>query len=507
VEEAKLLKGQGGSLDVMKTRGKHERTYPAPPCTQQLEAHMSLERDEWFRTEEGKMSGLFMPFANMHVQLLSLLNDHPYDDKMNWGDSVKTTAAEYGAYMLDHLLTGWKAQACRTLRLRHSLKITGSWKYMFVVLKEVSQPNAGNDCSSHCEGKQGWCNYCGGKNTGACCSSDSKDGVCKMFDAPFTHSGKVQQSCVHTDCIQSNSAYYGTELQSFKQHDNGQPIFAQECQGLCRSIENAVVFTVHDKGEKCVCLSASGDGKTLKRYTEDDSFSGPTVCPSLDKSLREVEESYKENDLTTVPMDEVEVCDKSEAESDFAAVEQSQGQWERKCLKKATKLAIMEYNKFYQRFAAFVDMLAWKAGCGTQHEVPWEMSAKLNGFEVVSSTFDAGHFADCDWSRQEEMDSHISWVFDETRSRGWTGTSRINMEEQKKMTLQYPMPAWLRDLRNVRTCLRKTAAGECTTDTNSCISAAVDNVLEDTRISDERMQETNTGDSEYERMLEQLRNR
>jgi hypothetical protein len=294
-------------------------------------------------------------------------------------------------------------------------------------------------------------------------------------------------------------------LQTFKQHDNGQPIFAQECQALCRSIENAAVFTVYNNGEKCTCLSASGDGRTLKRHTEKDAFSGPTICPNLEKSLREVEESYKENDLTTVPMDEVEACEKSEAAADFPAVEQGQPEWLRKCLKKATKLATMEYNKFYQRFAAFVDMLAWKAGCGTQHEVPWEMSAKLNGFEVVSSSFDAGHFSECDWNSQEKMDEGIHWTFDETRARGWTGTSRVNMEEQSKMTLQYPMPAWLRDLRNVRPCLRKTAAGESVVDTNSGISAAVDNVLEDASLSDQRMQESNTGDSEYERMLEQLR--
>ncbi len=51
---------------------------------------MSLERDEWFETENGKLSSLFMPFANLHTQMLSLLSDHPFDDKMQWGMQMHT---------------------------------------------------------------------------------------------------------------------------------------------------------------------------------------------------------------------------------------------------------------------------------------------------------------------------------------------------------------------------------------------------------------------------------
>merc|ERR1719353_2429178 len=92
VDEAKIAKG---TQTFEFTFGKHQNV-ASPPCTSQLEGHMALERDEWFRTDGGQMSGLFMPFANMHVQLLSMLADHPFEDKMNWPASLKTSAAEYG---------------------------------------------------------------------------------------------------------------------------------------------------------------------------------------------------------------------------------------------------------------------------------------------------------------------------------------------------------------------------------------------------------------------------
>jgi len=122
VKEAQLALGEAGrGGDFIINGDKSRDMYAAPPCAGQLEGHMSLERDEWFKTDKGQMSGLFMPFANMHTQVLSMLTDHPYDDKMQWGESLKTTAAEYGDYMMTHLLKAWKAQVCRTMRLRYSM--------------------------------------------------------------------------------------------------------------------------------------------------------------------------------------------------------------------------------------------------------------------------------------------------------------------------------------------------------------------------------------------------
>merc|ERR1719162_742739 len=59
-------------------------TSPSPRCLSQIETSMSLERDEWYTIEEGGMSALFMPFANMHTQVLNALADNPHDSEMQW---------------------------------------------------------------------------------------------------------------------------------------------------------------------------------------------------------------------------------------------------------------------------------------------------------------------------------------------------------------------------------------------------------------------------------------
>merc|ERR1719440_321404 len=122
--------------------------WPIPRCMAILEGHMSLERDDWHGTESGTFSGLFMPFANMHTQILSLLADNPEGQNMNWGATLKATTAEYGTYMLDQLLKSWKGHVCRSMRLRRSSNIMGGGghKYQFVALREVKQPNAGKEC-------------------------------------------------------------------------------------------------------------------------------------------------------------------------------------------------------------------------------------------------------------------------------------------------------------------------------------------------------------------------
>merc|ERR1719198_1558706 len=145
------------TLDGRIAKLEHSPKYPAPPCMEELEGHMSLERDEWYDTESGQVGGLFMPFANMHTQMLSMLADHPYADKMEWRSTLRATAAEYGAYMLKHTLSAWKAQVCRTMRLRQSIKVTSlGWKYQWIVLKPVFQPQAAQDCSVKCDSKLGW---------------------------------------------------------------------------------------------------------------------------------------------------------------------------------------------------------------------------------------------------------------------------------------------------------------------------------------------------------------
>merc|ERR1719253_617545 len=497
VDEARMLKGQQ-TVEFKMNFNKAKQQYPAPNCTAQLNGHMSLERDEWFRTDAGQMSGLFMPFANMHVQLLSLLSDHPYENQdMKWNDHLKTTSAEYGDYMLTHLLTAWKAQVCRTMRLRQSSSIVSSTTYKFVVLKAVVQPNAAASCEDQCGGKSGWCNYCGGKGEGACCQAGNANAtsndICRKLDVPLTWRGSKYWACVQTDCIQKNTGYYGKQV--LKKHtwpENGAPADhnAQQCQSVCQAEQGAVAFTSNDKGLTCTCLGAGG----LKRHQEDGAYSGPTKCKEYSdvETLKDVEDQFKQNleDRTKVPMEEEQVCSQSAGVADFAAAEKDHSAWVKGCYNEAAAVVTKEYNTFYQKFARFVDMLAGKAGCRAQHEVPWEESAKRNGFEVVSSSFDGGSFADCNWEQQEQLDKGM-WVFDETRSRGWISTSKVDMEAQARAQIQYPMPAWLRDLRNVAGCLKTVAAGDVT-NPKSGVSSAVSNLMMPASMSAEKVQEKQT---------------
>jgi len=414
-----------------------------------------------------------MPFANMHTQLLGLLADHPYGDDMQWGSALKATAAEYGVYMLDHLLSAWKAQVCRTMRLRHSVQSGIYWSYSFVVLKAVEQPNAAKDCSAKCSGPSGWCNFCGGKDNGACCENGD-DGVCKRFDVPVAWRGAKYKACVHTDCVQKNTGYYGTELKSFNEDV---PRLPEECQQLCWSTTGAVAFSLNNGGKTCKCLSQ----KNLKRHQEVGAFSGPTECKKVAhaESILDQEKAFEKNlnETVRVPMEEVDhICPQSPSVSNAAELEKNHPDWVQSCYKDATKVVTIEYNKFYERFAAFVDMLAWKAGCGTQHEVSWQKSAKRNGFEVVSRDFDGGNFGTCNWEREATMDQTM-WLFDEEQARGWLGLNRINMDEQKTLTMNYPMPAWLHDLKNAHACLKNTAAGPVT-NANDGKSTAIDDIMQ-----------------------------
>jgi len=292
-------------------------------------------------------------------------------------------------------------------------------------------------------------------------------------------------------------------LKTIRERENGAPRTQEECQRLCHGVTGAVAFTLNMKGNQCTCLEQKG----LTRHQEAGAFSGPTVCKKMDGSLQELEDQFAGNlnETTRVPMMEVEACEKSPIVSGFAELEQKHPQWVQTCFRAATKIVTIEFNAFYQRFAKFVDMLSWKAGCGAHHEVQWEESAKSNGFEAVAKKFDGGSFATCNWEREEKMDKGM-WIFDETRARGWTGTSRVNMQDQFKMKTQYPMPSWLRDLRNVHQCLKKTAAGEIA-DPNNGISSAIDEVVDDAAMDESRVRETHTPDPAFEELLRQARGR
>merc|ERR1719310_672268 len=121
-----------------------------------------------------------------------------------------------------------------------------------------------------------------------------------------------------------------------------------------------------------------------------------------------------------------------------------------------------DYNEFYKKFAEFVDRLGWTSGCGLRIDSVFEGQSDTEGspFLRVSDENDGGSFAGCDWQRETEMDKNI-WVLDATdRSRGWTGTSGISIDEQQQIKMEFPMPLWLRAVARYGECFRNTAAGK-----------------------------------------------
>merc|ERR1711879_449384 len=119
VSGGEIQKMNGTLLDTTQKAPLNQAT---PPCMESLEMSMSLERDEWMSTKEDSLSGLFMPFANLHTQVQALLTDYPSmtNLNMNWQRQARSSAAEYGSFLTKSLLDAWKIQVCRTVRLRHS---------------------------------------------------------------------------------------------------------------------------------------------------------------------------------------------------------------------------------------------------------------------------------------------------------------------------------------------------------------------------------------------------
>jgi len=484
--------------------------HPAPPCMAQLEGHMSLERDEWFDTDKGTLSALFLPFANMHTQLLGLLADYPDNTDMQWDVQLQTTAAGYGKYILDHLAGDWKAQVCRQIRLRTSVKVSHlGWRYQLVVLKPVPQPHAAEECSAQCGGESGWCDFCGGKNVGACCQKGD-GGVCARFDTPVGWYGSAYKACVHTDCIQSNAGYYGKAVAKFNaESDNDGELYdADNCQAICAEVESnvttdgedlgdvmpAVAFTLTEQGAKCSCFAMEG----ISRHQEQGAFSGPVHCDTPLPNLKVEEEvlATRMEETPTRPIEEVEVCEKSPAQSNFAAVEENNPEWLKGCYKNATKVVMEEYNEFYKKFAEFIDRLGGASGCGMEtdrvflesQDADKDAHEQVSPWLKVSDQNDAGSFASCDWKLEQEMDAN-TWVLDATdRSRGWTGTSQIQIEEQQKIQMQFPMPLWLRAITRYSECFANTAEGHISTepddDEESDMGGALNAILEPAGQSD-----------------------
>jgi hypothetical protein len=454
-----------------------------PKCMSELVTTMSLERDEWMSSgRKESLSSLFMPFANMHTQILAALTDYSGDDKHLWSIEQKRTAAEYASFILNDITTAWKNQVCRTVRLRHSLNTGLSWqkyKYMFVTLEPVWQPNAGDTCLEQCKGEAGWCNFCGGKGVGACCRRGGVDAgldpsECAQFDVFGNEKNPV---CVHADCAQSSSKYeekWGRNAvvvaQIQAEGANACQVFCQTAHMPEKSVEAmeaaaaaeklpASVFNYKTDG-KCQCLSGTvGVGGDLVRHLRKNEYiSGPVYCP-VGSSAGSEEDEEQDNEKATVPMREVKVCDeKSAPVNDVLDLEKKESKWVKACSANATAQAVKDFNPFYQRFAKFVERLSWVSGCGDEMN-----DAGVNGFDesdwnaIVDFPF--GSFSQCDWYKEGKRDDE-QWIPDEEKARGWFGQSKINMKEQSMMNIPFAAPGWLIRLMKKYKCLARTAASD-----------------------------------------------
>jgi len=303
-------------------------------------------------------------------------------------------------------------------------------------------------------------------------------------------SSSAYSACMHVDCIQNNMAYGGD--QELKMFTAEAP---DECQGLCQDVAGAVAFTV--KGNKCTCFGEEG----LHRNQEDGSHSGPTVCGKQGENSMESREDEFEDALDeaipNTPMEEIAPCpEKSPSSSDFADVVANHNEWAKKCYTSATEVVIVEFNKFYKRIAKFLDSLAMMAGCGAQREIQWDQGGWLS----VSQSFDAGTFGDCNWVREEALDKsqgRTAWVEDQEKARGWTGTNKIDMDEQKKVTMPFPMPSWLADLRRQHKCMESTAIGQVAQN-GDARSSALNTMMEPVSMTPAAMSESSEPDLPFD---------
>jgi hypothetical protein len=472
-----------------------------PNCMSELVTTMSLERDEWMsNTRKESMTGLFMPFANMHTQILAALNDYSGDaDKQLWHIKQRRTAAEYATFILDQVTDAWKKQVCRTVRLRHSLKpfSANKYKYTFVTLEPKWQPNAGEECKSKCNDKTGWCNFCGGKGVGACCSrggyADGTDpSECKTFDV-MKNKNPI---CVHNDCAQSGGKYEevrfrGAIVVAEVTNTSG----ASACQTYCQTAHiqglnflskgedpvasgtagkpPATVFNFKAQDGKCQCLSGSylGSGSQLKRELRKNEYiSGPVYCPT-GQTVGGEEDEEQDAELPTVPMNEVKVCnEKSEPVSDVHELEEKHSEWVKECSANATAQVVRDFNPFYQKFAKFVERLAWVSGCGDADHDAGVAGVDENDWNGIVD-FPFGNFATCDWKKEEQRTDN-EWVPDMEKKRGWLGQSKINMQEQATMATPFAAPGWLVRLMKKYSCLDRTSRRDVANGRSAAIESA-----------------------------------
>merc|ERR1719203_2773356 len=247
-------------------------------------------------------------------------------------------------------LHAWKSQMCRVVRLRHtrSLLSFSSYNYKLVVLSPVWQPHAAESCFEQCGYKSGWCNYCGGRNVGACCKKGAAQmnppqdpSECRQFDIPTSyHRGKHYHACMHTDCAQSNTYYRGgkrlTQLTNVSSWE--------ECQEHCKLfVENStekhghVVFTMKPQSENYLCKCRVGGYRTHW----EGAMSGPVECP--EKKFKEATQTEEAKEETPhIPMKELDPCSESPGVKDVGELQAHHIEWLKTCYKNVTKVVTSE---------------------------------------------------------------------------------------------------------------------------------------------------------------------
>eukprot|EP00928_Gymnodinium_smaydae_P054119 TRINITY_DN3794_c0_g1_i1.p1 TRINITY_DN3794_c0_g1~~TRINITY_DN3794_c0_g1_i1.p1 ORF type:complete len:3080 (-),score=568.50 TRINITY_DN3794_c0_g1_i1:116-9355(-) len=250
----------------------------APYCVYMLVETMSLEMDEFMVVKDDDMAASFAGFAKMHVMLMELLQKYPMDEDVRpWGQDVRAYAAEYGEFLIKSLEKVWTNYMCRDIRL------TAGQGYAFEWVAKPYQPHAAEPCLTQCNNVVGWCDYCGGKDVGACCRfGDTAHKVCKhlSFNAPHqtldpdrSIASQTEAVCVTADCGQENTDWAGLVIHSTELPGT---VDFDKCRRRCALIPFATRCSAQQTGAKqwtCNCFRKG------RRIRKEASVSGPTKCP------------------------------------------------------------------------------------------------------------------------------------------------------------------------------------------------------------------------------------
>merc|ERR1719240_2340557 len=77
---------------------------------------------------------------------------------------------------------------------------------------------------------------------------------------------------------------------------------------------------------------------------------------------------------------------------------------------KRNRAGCQRFNPFYQKFAKFVERLAWVSGCGdSDHDAGVAGVDEKDWNGIVDFPF--GNFASCDWKKEEQRTEN-KWVPD-----------------------------------------------------------------------------------------------